>query len=164
VALSRAIRTITCAVDVKPSRADVDAMRARLLEDPTSPTGWISSGLVACAKRGLLDAEIAERLAKDVKGAAFQHGDLLLRNVMRDSQGLAVIDWECAGAHAEGWDAALLSVFAPTWAREELADGCDAASSRACFVFALLREIVFRHGKSDAITGRLEDELARAIS
>ncbi len=161
---ARAIRSIRCAVDVAPTADDVRAMRRRLLEDPTSPTGWISDGLLECARRGLIEAEVAARLAKDVKGSAFQHGDLLPRNVIRDGAGLVVVDWECAGPHAEGWDAALLSVFAPPWARASLAEGLDPASVRACFVFALLREIAFRRGKDDPITGRLQDELARAIA
>jgi hypothetical protein len=163
ISTARAVRSIACHVDVKPTPADTRAMRERLLEDPTSPTGWISSGLLECARRGLLAPDVAARLAKDVKGAVFQHGDLLLRNVIRDDAGLVLVDWECAGTHAEGWDAALLSVFAPPWARAALADGLDAPSFHACFVFALLRELVFRHGRYDAITARLEDELARAL-
>ncbi len=163
IATARAIRSITCTVDVAPTADDTRAMRARLLEDPTAPTEWISSGLLECAKRGLLARDVAARLAKDVKGAVFQHGDLLLRNVIGSDAGLVLVDWECAGPHAEGWDAALLSVFAPQWARAPLSDGLDAASFHACFVFALLREIVFRRGKHDEITARLEDELADAL-
>lgn len=163
IATARAIRSIACKVDVAPTAADTRAMRTRLLEDPTAPTKWISSGLAACAKRGLIERDVAARLAKGVKGRAFQHGDLLLRNVIRDEAGLVLVDWECAGPHAEGWDAALLSVFAPTWARSRLREGLDAASFHACFVFALLREIVFRHGKADEITARLEDELDAAL-
>jgi len=163
IAIARATRSIRCTVNVKPTAADTRAMRARLLEDPTAPTEWISSGILECARRGLLDGDIAARLAGDVKGSVFQHGDLLLRNVIRDGTGLVLVDWECAGPHAEGWDAALLSVFAPEWARAPLSEGLAAASLHACFVFALLREIVFRHGKQDEITARLEDELARAL-
>jgi hypothetical protein len=163
VAVARAIRSIRCAIDVAPTSEDTGAMRARLLEDPTAPTSWISSGLLACARRGLLAPEVAALLARDVKGAVFQHGDLLLRNVLRDHAGLVVVDWECAGTHAEGWDAALLSVFAPPWARAELARGQDAASYRACFAFALLREIVFLRGRGGPILSRLEDELELAL-
>ncbi len=164
IAIARAIRTITCRVTVAPTREDTRAMRARLLEDPTAPTEWVASGLVECAKRGLLAQSVAARLAKNVKGEVFQHGDLLLRNVVRSATGLVVVDWECAGPHAEGWDAALLSVFAPTWARAELSAGLDAASFHACFVFALLREIVFRRGKVDEISAHLEDQLERALA
>jgi hypothetical protein len=168
IAIARAIRSIACTIDIEPTSDDRKAMRARLLEDPTAPTEWIASGLVACAARGLIAPDVAGELVKNVKGAVFQHGDLLLRNVIRcslaEGSGLAIVDWECAGTHAEGWDAALLSVFAPPWARTELARGLDPASFHACFVFALLREIVFRRGRSDPIMGRLEDELARALS
>ena len=163
IATARAIRSIGCSVDVAPTRADHDAMRARLFEDPTAPVAWITDGLRACARRGLLAPETADALARDVGEPTFQHGDLLLRNVMRDAGGLVVIDWECAGLHAAGWDAALLSVFAPKWARAELARGIDPRSYRACFVFALLREIVFRRGKADDVLARLEEELALAL-
>lgn len=163
IAIARKIRSMSCTIDVAPTVEDRQAMRARLLEDPTSE--WISNGLVDCGARGLIEPEVAARLAKDAKkGSVFQHGDLLLRNVIRDASGLAIVDWECAGTHAEGWDAALLSVWAPPWARTELARDLDAASLRACFVFALLREIVFRRGKSDDVMARLEDELAAALS
>ena len=164
IAAALAIRSIDCTVDVRPTKEDRQAMRARLLEDPTAPLEWISGGLRACAKRGLIAPDVAERLARDVKKPTFQHGDLLLRNVMRDARGLVVIDWECAGPHAAGWDAALLSVFAPPWARAELARGIDARSYRACFVFALLREIVFRRGKADDVLARLEDELSTTLA
>lgn len=162
VDVARAIRTMRANVDVKPDAEDVHAMRSRLLEDPTS--SWISEGLTACARRKLIDERVANKLSKDLKKPVFQHGDLLLRNVLRDELGLVVVDWECAGPHAEGWDAALLSVFAPPFAREALAEGIDATSLRACFVFALLREIVFRRGKEDAISARLEEELANALA
>jgi hypothetical protein len=159
--IARAIRTMHRAIRVKPSKEDITAMRSRLLEDPTSP--WIADGLIECARRKLIDDRVAKKLAKDLKRPVFQHGDLLLRNVVRDHRGLVVVDWECAGPHAEGWDAALLSVFAPPVARAALADGIDAASLRACYVFALLREIVFRRGKEDAISERLEEDLAEAL-
>ena len=161
VDVARAIRTMHVKVDVKPDADDVRAMRSRLLEDPTSP--WIADGLVECARRKLIDVRVAKQLAKDLKRPVFQHGDLLLRNVLRDARGLVVVDWECAGPHAEGWDAALLSVFAPPLARAALAEGIDAKSLHACFVFALLREIVFRRGKEDAISERLEEDLAKAL-
>jgi aminoglycoside phosphotransferase (APT) family kinase protein len=163
IAVAREVPHLAVHVDVVPTPEERAAMRARLLEDPTAPIDWIASGLRACAKRGLIDADIAERLAGDLKNTTFQHGDLLLRNVMRDKGGLVVIDWECAGLHAEGWDAALLSVFAPEWARRELARGIDPASLRACTVFAILRELVFRRGKNDDVTARLESELALAL-
>ncbi|HEY2368513.1 MAG TPA: aminoglycoside phosphotransferase family protein [Polyangiaceae bacterium] len=159
--VARAIRTMRVKVAVKPDAEDVRAMRSRLLEDPTSP--WIADGLIECARRKLIDERAAKRLAKDLKPPVFQHGDLLLRNVLRDGRGLVVVDWECAGPHAEGWDAALLSAFAPPFARAALADGLDPASSRACYVFALLRELVFRRGKEDAIRARLEEDLANAL-
>jgi len=160
--IARAIRTMHAKVSVKPSKEDVLAMRSRLLEDPTS--NWIAEGLEECARRTLIDPRVAKRLSKDLKKPVFQHGDLLLRNVLRDDDdGLVIVDWECAGPHAEGWDAALLSVFAPPFAREALAKGIDAKSLRACFVFALLREIVFRRGKEDAISARLEEDLESAL-
>ncbi len=162
VAIARAIRTMRAKIDVKPNEEDVRAMRSRLLEDPTSP--WIADGLVECARRKLIDERVAKKLANDLKRPVFAHGDLLLRNVLRDHRGLVVVDWECAGAHAEGWDAALLSVFAPPFARTALAEGIDAPSFRACYVFALLREIVFRRGKDDAISARLEEDLADALA
>ena len=160
--IARAIRTMRAKVTVKPAKEDVRAMRSRLLEDPTSP--WIADGLVECARRKLIDERVAKKLAKDLKRPLFQHGDLLLRNILRDDRGLVVVDWECAGPHAEGWDAALLSVFAPPFARDLLARDVDDASLRACFVFALLREIVFRRGKEDAISARLEEDLANALA
>jgi hypothetical protein len=163
IAASRALRTIGCKIDIAPTAADTRAMRARLLEDPTAPTEWIQCGLIACVARGLLPRDIAVRLARDVKGAVFQHGDMLLRNVIDTGSGLVLVDWECAGLHADGWDAALLAVFAPLGARPALCAGVDARSFHACFVFALLREIVFRRGKRDAITARLEDELEEAL-
>jgi aminoglycoside/choline kinase family phosphotransferase len=161
VDVARAIRTMRFSSTVKPDADDVTAMRKRLLEDPTS--NWIADGLIECARRELIDERVANTLTKGLKPPVFAHGDLLLRNVLRDDRGLVVVDWECAGPHAEGWDAALLSVFAPAFAREALADGIDAKSLRACFVFALLREIVFRRGKEDEISERLEEDLANAI-
>lgn len=163
IAIALAIRSVAVTIDVAPTDEDRRAMRARLLEDPTAPTEWIASGLTLCASRGLIQQNVASKLAGDVKGAVFQHGDLLLRNVMRDASGFAIVDWECAGTHADGWDGALLSVFAPPWARTELARGCDPTSFHACYVFALLREMFFRRGKNDDVTARLEEALAAAL-
>ncbi len=66
-----------------------------------------------------------------------------LRNALLDASGaLALVDWECAGEHAEAWDAALLWVFAPDWVRERLAagygsEGASRAAFLACVAFAL---------------------------
>src|SRR5262249_25627226 len=145
VDLERSIRSMHCDIHIAPSETDRKAMRDRLLEDPSGP--WIAEGLRECAKRGMIDEALAEKLARDVGATTFAHGDLLLRNIVRHGDALAIVDWECAGMHAEGWDAALLSVFAPADVRRELSRDLDPRSLRACFVFALLREIAFRRSK-----------------
>ena len=152
-----------------PDAATRAEMRARLLEDPSAPLAWAADGLARCAALGLLDARDAARLthAIDADGARFQHGDLLLRNVVCDREGaLAVVDWECAGPHPRAWDAALLSVWAPRWAREALRAEHAAEAFDACAAFALARELAFRRsrGASDPVSARLRADLAALLA
>jgi thiamine kinase-like enzyme len=61
--------------------------------------GW----LTAEQRDGLL--EIARRVHARVR---FGHGDLTARNVMRDSGGMTLIDWEWAGLYPDGYELAFL--------------------------------------------------------
>jgi hypothetical protein len=134
-------------------------MRRRMLEDPSAPVAWIAEGIGCLHSAGLLDDREAETMCRALAShpaTCFSHGDLLLRNVLREpSGGLALVDWECAGLHAEAWDAALLWVFAPSWARERLAadhsaSGASRAAFLACVAFALTREMFYRRRRRPA--------------
>lgn len=78
----------------------------------------------------------------------------------------AIYEAECAGLHVEGWDAALLWLWAPAWARDALHDELSAGGPAdrraflACVAFALAREQCFRRRAAlhDAVTARLAHE------
>lgn len=157
---------------LSPNADVVRALRARVLEDP-SATGWIADGARRCAELGVLRQEDAERIVAALAGApvAFQHGDLLLRNVIARADALTFVDWECAGPHLACWDAALLWVWAPAWARTELARAFEAHADAltACVAFAFAREIALRMSlrrgepEADPIGRRLRDALADVL-
>jgi thiamine kinase-like enzyme len=108
---------------------------------------------------------------------AFAHGDLLLRNLVRDGGDVAWIDWECAGAHPRDWDLALLWVGLPADVRPRVEavvrDDASSTGRWAAFLagvaFALAREIKFRvfsfrRPRTDAVVARLEDTLADVLA
>jgi hypothetical protein len=121
-------------------------LRDGLLEDPTAPVEWIIDGLGRCARLGLLAADAAACARAAIEAdprVAFSHGDLLPRHIFVDGARVSFVDWECAGAHAHAWDAALLAANLPPAAR-------PAAHGRtylATLVFALARELKFRRGR-----------------
>jgi hypothetical protein len=150
-------------------------MRRRVLEDPSAPLAWIVEGIDFLRTAGLLeelDAAAMSRALASHGTTSFSHGDLLPRNVLRDGTGaLALVDWECAGEHADAWDAALLWVFAPSWARERLAQdhsasGASRAAFLACVGFALTREMFYRNrrGAEDPVARRLSRERASTLA
>jgi hypothetical protein len=150
-------------------------MRKRILEDPSAPVAWIVEGIDSLRSAGLLEELDAATMSGAIAAHAvtsFSHGDLLPRNVLRDGPGsLALVDWECAGEHAEAWDAALLWVFAPSWARERLAQGHSAsrasrAAFLACVAFALTREMFYRNRRAaeDPVTRRLSRDRASVLA
>jgi hypothetical protein len=157
-------------VTERPDPAVVGVMRKRILEDPSAPVDWVVDGVRRLRALATLDADDAERMVDALSGdpaTCFSHGDLLLRNVLRDAAGLALVDWECAGEHLVGWDAGLLWVFAPEWARRRLEDE-HAASRRAflaCVAFALTREAFYRRrARGDLVTERLLSDRARVLA
>jgi hypothetical protein len=147
----------SCAIE--PSTDVRDALRARLLEDPSAPLRWITDGLAWAARRALLPPSVAE-LALDALEAHPAtrpcHGDLLLRNVLwledpEASPRLAWIDWECAGLHAEGWDLGLLWVNVSEQDRDAVASCARSLGNSlafrawaACALFACARERLYR--------------------
>jgi hypothetical protein len=131
----------------------VARMRRRLLEDPFAEGSWIARGVERLRTLGMLAEADARRMLgalEEHPATCFSHGDLLLRNVLVDAAGsMSIVDWECAGEHLEAWDAALLWVFAPAWARRRLEaeHAVPAARQRAflsCVAFALTREAFHR--------------------
>jgi hypothetical protein len=155
-----------------PAPAAVRELRRRLLEDPSAPLGWVREGIARCAALGILagaDAAAALDALAAHPAVTFAHGDLLPRNAFALPGGaVALVDWECAGAHPAGWDRALLWVNAPA-ARARLEADLDAGEAAgtfwACVLFALGREIKFRRrgGRDDdARVAALRAELARA--
>jgi aminoglycoside phosphotransferase (APT) family kinase protein len=68
--------------------------------------------LARATRLGLLDAPEAEALTAVARlhhrRLRFAHGDLVVRNVLRHRDGLALIDWEWAGLYPAGYDEALL--------------------------------------------------------
>lgn len=170
LACVRSIRSWPAGASVVRALADLDhpdgarerMMRQRVLEDPSRPIDWIVEGL---ARVGAPHREQARAALVAHPVARFQHGDLLLRNVLDDGEMLGLVDWECAGLHAEAWDAALLWPWAPDPIREALAFEREPARSAffACVVFAISRELFYRRRKGeDAVTARLRDDLSRA--
>lgn len=139
---------------ILPDEREQRALRARLLEDPSAPLAWVREGLWQSAELGLLEQDAVDR-ALDALDAhpvvRASHGDLLLRNVLRTPRGIGWIDLECAGAHAQGWDLALLWVNA---AREDrplieqatrrLGDARAHRAWAACALFAIARERLYR--------------------
>ncbi|MDP3274054.1 MAG: phosphotransferase [Deltaproteobacteria bacterium] len=136
-----------------PSDSERAALRARLLEDPSAPTAWITEGLARAGHIGLLDEASAalalEALAQDPTVAS-AHGDLLLRNVLATAtHELIWIDWECAGSHHRHWDLALLwiNATAPDRGAIESQVSADVVAQRsfaACALFACARERLYR--------------------
>jgi hypothetical protein len=166
-------RGLALSPEVAPDRATVRAMRERLLEDPSAPLAWVIDGLERCASRGLIDSKHTPRFTAAITraGVGFQHGDLLLRNVLVASPhlrlssprpvALSIADWECAGPHPKPWDAALLWVWAPAWARRALRADHEPDAFDGCVAFALAREISYRRsrGRGDPVCVRLRREL-----
>jgi hypothetical protein len=152
----------------RPDTAVRNAMRARLLEDPDDPRGFMLDGIARARKLGILSEDAAARAAATLSSpelpVAFAHGDLLLRNVMADGDHLTFVDWECAGVYPRVWDPALLWVSLPDELRP-LVMAAIAPTERPAFLgallFALAREVKFRRafGRKRAP----EDELTRTL-
>jgi hypothetical protein len=153
-------------------------LRERLLEDPTAPVAWVRDGVARCARRGILDTGAAARIDDALAAhapVAFGHGDVLLRNAIRDGDSIALCDWECAGPHVYDWDLALLWSQLAVDAREPLEDVARETPARwRSFVglaaFALAREIRFLvgfgvandHGELARLRGELAELVTRA--
>jgi hypothetical protein len=146
-------------------------MRERLLEDPHEGLAWCAEGLARGAALALIDPSDAARAIEALRAwprRVRSHGDLLPRNVMVTGEGARLVDLECAGEHAEGWDHALLRVNVP----DALAAVVDAdfgrgdprrvRAYRACVAFALVRERKFVRGsrREGAIAERLREAAA----
>jgi aminoglycoside phosphotransferase (APT) family kinase protein len=164
------------APDAAPSPRVRSQLRERLLEDPTAPVEWIREGIARCARRGLVAERTARRIADalaDHAPVGFGHGDLLLRNVIADRDGLAFVDWECAGSHVRDWDLALMWTQLAPAARSVIEDavrdrGARWLAFRGLVVFALAREVRFQlafgAGTRDRELVRCRDELAAAMA
>lgn len=160
-----------------PPRSPAAARRiaARLLEDPAAPRAWFHGGVARLARAGILAADTARRI-DDALAAhpaiATSHGDLLLRNALRDGDRIGLVDWECAGPHLEDWDLALLWIQLAPPARapvEAAVRAGDAPRWRAFLglvAFALAREVAFlrafRAPPGSAAALRLHAELTAA--
>jgi len=143
-----------------PTPAVRAQLRERLLEDPTDPA-WIPDGLARAGRRGLIAPERAAQLVTTLDPTlATCHGDLLLRNVLADGGGLALVDWECAGPYPRDWDLALLWTQLAPPARTRLAAlvGAGPAFFALC-AFALVRELRF-----EAAYGRTSDTLRAELA
>lgn len=177
VEVRRAIAAWGGPVPPEPPRSSRAARRiaARLLEDPAEPRAWFHGGVARCAAAGILGAETARRI-DDAFAAhpaiAFGHGDLLLRNAIRDGDRIGLVDWECAGPHLEDWDLALLWIQLDAGARGpiEAAVSAGGAPRWRAFLglvaFALAREVAFlrafRAAPGSPALARLGAELAEA--
>jgi hypothetical protein len=153
------------------------ALRSKLLEDPTAPLAWVLDGFRRCRHLGLLPGDTVARMELALQQSptlAFGHGDLLLRNVLRDGEGVALVDWECAGLHPLDWDRALLWALAPEGARrlvEERVRQADPSGRRFCafvaaVLFALARELYFgrarkKPGRQGPTEARVRASLAQ---
>jgi hypothetical protein len=147
----------------------------RLLEDPAAPRAWFHDGVARCAARGILTADVAARIDGALAAhpaIAPSHGDLLLRNAIRDGDRIGLVDWECAGMHLEDWDLALLWIQLDPPARGPIEQAVNAGGSArwraflGLVVFALAREVAFQRAFRAPPDGpaarRLRDELAAA--
>jgi hypothetical protein len=153
---------------VKPDVTGQAVLSRRLLEDPWDPE-WVLRGVATLGRRGLLSRSDAERVSRalgDATTSSFCHGDLLPRNVLSGPGGeLAVVDWECAGAHPTGWDAALLYAFAPDWVCSRLLTlGADRTRMLALAAFAVGRELSYRRTSEGSTTVRLSNLLTRTLA
>jgi len=151
---------------------------ARLLEDPSAPRAWFHAGVARCAALGLLPADAARAIDAALAAhpaVAPSHGDLLLRNVIRDGDQLALVDWECAGLHLEDWDLALLWIQLEPPARVPVEATVRAGGSArwrafcGLAAFALARELAFlrafrRAAPDGAAATRLRGELAEIFA
>jgi hypothetical protein len=100
--------------------ADVDAVLhlARALRPYNPPRRrWMrrlhtERRLASAARLGLLDADHAAALITLARihhrRLRFAHGDLVVRNVLRHNNDVALIDWEWAGLYPAGYDEAIL--------------------------------------------------------
>lgn len=162
---------------IEPDAAVRKALRERLLEDPSAPLAWIEEGLVASAKKRLLPESIALRAAeraREHRVTRASHGDFLLRNVMAldgdDPRAIAWIDLECAGAHAQGWDLALLWVNvvdedrAAIERRVERWGSVEATRAwAACALFAIARERLYRTRSRNRAPDEREQRFERMV-
>jgi hypothetical protein len=146
-------------------------MRERLLEDPHEGLAWCTEGLARGATLALIDENDAARAIEALRAWPVRvrsHGDLLPRNVMVTGDGARLVDLECAGEHAEGWDHALLRVNVPDALGAVVDEDFGAGDARrvrayrACVVFALVRERKFVRGsrREGAIAERLREAVA----
>jgi hypothetical protein len=128
-----------------------------------------------CAAGGILDAEVARRIDAALAAhpaIAMSHGDLLLRNAIRDGDRIGLVDWECAGPHLEDWDLALLWIQLEGAARAPIAEAVRLGGParwrafQGLVAFALAREVAFLRAFRAAPDGpaavRLQAELAEA--
>lgn len=132
-----------------PPVAPGPRLRDRLLEDPADP-GWIRDGVRLCARRGTVDAGLARDIDRALASSppVFQHGDLLLRNVIDTGDHLVPVDWECAGFHPRDWDLALLWTQLAGPARAIVEDAVRDSTTRwraflGLVIFAFARELRF---------------------
>jgi aminoglycoside/choline kinase family phosphotransferase len=173
--LNRWTRGLDLAPTTPPLKSTLRSMRARLLEDPSGPLAWFVEGFRRCYELGVLREQDAARMTAALEGHStlgFCHGDLLLRNVLRDGDGVALVDWECAGAHPQDWDLALLWAGLPAELRPQVEEvvlhgggQCATPARWAAFLaavaYALAREIKFaRGGAPGGALGRLTAAMA----
>ncbi len=163
--------TTTPLPPLTPDAETLREMRDRLLEDPHQGLAWCTEGLARGAALALIDETDAKRAIDALRAWPVRvrsHGDLLPRNVMVARDGARLVDLECAGDHAEGWDHALLRVNVPDALAALVDDDFGTGGARrgrayrACVVFALVRERKFVRGsrREGAIAERLREAVA----
>lgn len=149
----------------QPSPAVRSQLRARFLEDPTTPD-WIRDGIARAARRKILPADTAAKIAMQLDDVtAPSHGDFLLRNVI----GGVLVDWECAGRHLVDWDLALLWTQLTPVQRPLVEAAAKSRAFLGIVAFALARELSFlhafrkgpRHANVSRITSELDDVCKR---
>ncbi len=167
IAFSAALAAVPTPHFARPDVTVQTSLSRRMLEDPWDPE-WMVRGVALLGRRGLLSKSDAESVSRALGDAttSFCHGDLLPRNVLSAPGGeLAVVDWECAGAHPTGWDAALLYAFAPEWVRARLLTlGADTPRMLALAAFAVARELFYRRASEGSSTVRLSNLLTRTLA
>jgi thiamine kinase-like enzyme len=131
---------------------DAAAELAERLRGFTPERRWLrrynAERRLALARRvGLLTdtqfSDLVDVAARAGTRLRFSHGDLTARNVLRDSDGLVLIDWEWAGLYPESYDLAFLwfSLIDVDRGRERVEKHLDTRAETPFLLSALLIQL-----------------------